>query len=236
MPKYYLLDENKNLVEVLNIENNLFRTRLEKLHSELNNSDHSIEFVTQAQFNQLEADDQLVANTYYFITDDTTLEGLEAQLNQIIERLDNVEGGIADLYNFIEDYGSRLYALENKKLYQHNILIRGATGYDWFAISFCLLTNGTYKNAFTTMQQILNAIYDTYGDAKKLPASGRFVGKEGQTTSNADYNVITIRNNRVGNVNEYFRIGYLLPNGAYGDYQLGHSDVTNVEDTIIELI
>lgn len=85
MPKYYLLDENKNLVEVVNIEDNLFRTRLEKIHSEVNDTDHNIEFVTQAQYNQLVASGQLVGNTYYFITDDTTAEDLEDAIQGIID-------------------------------------------------------------------------------------------------------------------------------------------------------
>lgn len=100
MPKYYLLDENKNLVEVVNIEDNLFRTRLEKLHSEVNNTDHNIEFVTQAQYNQLEHDGELVANTYYFITDDTTVEDLEEHINQndeavasAVARVEAIEDG-----------------------------------------------------------------------------------------------------------------------------------------------
>ena len=93
-PKVYLIDENKNLVEVVNIEDNLFRTRLEKLHSDLNNTDHSIEFVTQAQYNQLEAQGQLVANTYYFITDDTTAEDTNNKISEL-------ENDIADLRNLM---------------------------------------------------------------------------------------------------------------------------------------
>ena len=40
----------------------------------MNGTTHHIEFVTQAQYNQLEQEQQLVAGTYYFITDDETAE------------------------------------------------------------------------------------------------------------------------------------------------------------------
>lgn len=91
MPKYYLLDENKNLVEGYDkegflglLEQVIEQGSLEnipedsavasKLRSILNGTTHHIEFVTQAQYNQLVADEELVANTWYFITDDTSVE------------------------------------------------------------------------------------------------------------------------------------------------------------------
>ena len=95
MPKYYLLDDSKNKIEVENIEGNLYRTILAKIHSDLNNKDYAIEFVTQAQYNQLEADGELVANTYYFITDDATAEDIEKFLNQ----LNNSVNDLSDLVN-----------------------------------------------------------------------------------------------------------------------------------------
>ena len=97
MPKYYLLDENKNLVEgfdregflavleqaiedgsLANIDpNSAFATKIKSL---FNGTTHNIEFVTQAQYNQIVADGGLVPNAYYFITDDTTAEDLEAHI------------------------------------------------------------------------------------------------------------------------------------------------------------
>lgn len=101
MPKYYLLDENKNLVEGFDKEG--FLALLEqaiedgslenidensavasKIKSLLNGTTHNIEFVTEAQYNQLVIDEELVPNTYYFITDDTTLEDLLQLLSNII--------------------------------------------------------------------------------------------------------------------------------------------------------
>lgn len=116
MPKYYLLDENKNLVEGFDKEG--FLALLEqaiedgslenidensavasKLRSVLNGTTHNIEFVTEAQYNQLEAEGELVPNTYYFITDDTTYEGLETTINQVLEDIEALQesvGGIVD--------------------------------------------------------------------------------------------------------------------------------------------
>ena len=116
MPKYYLLDENKNLVEGFDKEGFLALLQqaidqgslenidpesavASKLRSLVNGSTHHIEFVTEAQYNQLEHDGQLIPNTYYFITDDTTLEGMEEAINNLTDRLTNVEeivNGIVD--------------------------------------------------------------------------------------------------------------------------------------------
>ena len=85
MPHYYLIDENKNLVEVENMDENLYTTIVEQLHSQLNGTTHHIEFVTQAQYNQLVADEELVANTMYFITDDTSYEDLEEAIEDIVD-------------------------------------------------------------------------------------------------------------------------------------------------------
>lgn len=113
MPKYYLLDENKNLVEGFDKEGFLALLQqaidqgslenidpesavASKLRSLVNGTTHHIEFVTEAQYNQLEHDGELVPNTYYFITDDTTFEGYEETLNDLVEQLDEImEGSVA---------------------------------------------------------------------------------------------------------------------------------------------
>ena len=112
---FYVLDENKNLVEAFDKEG--FLALLEqiiedgslenidedtavasKLRSLINGTTHHIEFVTQAQYNQLAQDEQLVAGTYYFITDDDTaeefadaIEALQTLTNNLQERLSAVE-------------------------------------------------------------------------------------------------------------------------------------------------
>lgn len=108
MPKYYLLDENKNLVEGYDkegflalLEEAIEQGSLEnidensavasKLRSVFNGTTHHIEFVTQAQYNELETEGELVPNTYYFITDDTTLEEFEETINQLSDKVDELE-------------------------------------------------------------------------------------------------------------------------------------------------
>lgn len=106
--KYYLLDENKNLVEGFDkegflalLEQAIERGSLEnidedsavasKIRSVLNGTTHHIEFVTQDQYNQLVASEELVANTYYFITDDTTAEDLENHITENDARMSALE-------------------------------------------------------------------------------------------------------------------------------------------------
>lgn len=122
MPKYYLLDENKNLVEGFDkegflalLEQAIEEGSLEnidensavasKIRSILNGTTHNIEFVTQAQYNQLVSDEELVPNTYYFITDDTTAEGLENALNNLGDRLTSDEERLTNAEQRLEELG-----------------------------------------------------------------------------------------------------------------------------------
>ena len=113
MPKYYLLDENKNLVEGYDKEG--FLALLEqaiedgdlenidadsafvsKFKSLLNGTTHHLEFVTQAQYNQLVEDEEVQPNTYYFITDDQSVEDLEEQIEEYEQHVSNLENGLQD--------------------------------------------------------------------------------------------------------------------------------------------
>lgn len=114
--KYYLLDEHKNLVEGFDkegflalleqaIENGSLENIDEdsavasKIRSVLNGTTHHIEFVTQAQYNQLVADEELVANTWYFIIDDTTIEDLEQILSELQRAIDTFERMFEELHD-----------------------------------------------------------------------------------------------------------------------------------------
>lgn len=128
-PKYYLVDENKNLIEGYDKESflALLRQAIEdgnlenidadsafvtKIKSQLNGTTHHMEFITQAQYNQLVADEELVPNTYYFITDDTTADDLEEEVSKILDgttvvpKADNANN--ADLTSFTNQEPIRL--------------------------------------------------------------------------------------------------------------------------------
>lgn len=52
---------------------------------------HKIVMCTQAKYNEMERDEALIANAYYFITDDTTADELEAHLVRNDERVSALE-------------------------------------------------------------------------------------------------------------------------------------------------
>lgn len=119
MPKYYLLDENKNLVEGFDkegflalLEQAIEQGSLEnidensavasKLRSVLNGTTHHIEFVTQAQYNQLVADEELVVNTWYFIIDDTSYDDLITSFNNYVAQFEALSDEVAELREVVE--------------------------------------------------------------------------------------------------------------------------------------
>ena len=114
---FYVLDENNNKVEafdkqgVLNVLNQAIKDGtlanivsdsafVSKLKCCVSGVANHVAFVSQAKYNELKAGGMLIANCYYFITDDTTAEDLEEQLNLANE-------SIASL-------GSRLTIVESK--------------------------------------------------------------------------------------------------------------------------
>lgn len=100
--KYYVIDENNNLHEALNKEgveallaeaiqegqlpsvdeDTAFVTMLKDPHT---GETHKVAFLTQAAYNQLKAEGQLIENCYYFITDDPTADDLEEALVNVTE-------------------------------------------------------------------------------------------------------------------------------------------------------
>ena len=107
---FYVLDENKNLVEALDKEGVLALLEqaiedgdlshieadsafVSKLKSLVNGTTHHVEFVTQSQYNTMEQSGTLVANTYYFITDDDTADDMEALLEELQTKVNNIISG-----------------------------------------------------------------------------------------------------------------------------------------------
>ena len=109
---FYVLDENKNLVLSFDAEGFLAILQqaiadqslanidpdsavASKLRSIINGTTHHIEFITAAQYSDLENRGLLVAGTYYFITDDTTEEDLEQYINGLAEDIEAVENAVS---------------------------------------------------------------------------------------------------------------------------------------------
>lgn len=97
---FYVLDDNKNLVEAYDKEDVLALLEqaiedgslehitensgfITKIKSAVDGQTHEISFVTQAKYNELKDAGSLVEGAYYFITDDTTAEDLETHMASI---------------------------------------------------------------------------------------------------------------------------------------------------------
>lgn len=104
--KYYVLDENKNLVEAYDKEGVLAvlaqaiedgsldnitsdSAFISKIKCCVNGVSNNIAFITQAKYNELEANGELRENTYYYITDDTTCEDINAALEALNEAINS---------------------------------------------------------------------------------------------------------------------------------------------------
>lgn len=111
---YYVLDDNKNLVQSFDREGFLAILQqaiadqslenidedsavASKLRSNINGTAHYIEFVTAAQYAELETQGALVLGTYYFITDDTTEEDLETAISGLITTTDGLTETVGNL-------------------------------------------------------------------------------------------------------------------------------------------
>ena len=101
---FYVLDENNNKVEAYDKEGVLAvlaqaiedgsldnitsdSAFISKIKCCVNGVSNNIAFITQAKYNELEANGELRENTYYYITDDTTCEDINAALEELNERI-----------------------------------------------------------------------------------------------------------------------------------------------------
>lgn len=123
--KYYVIDENKNMVEALDKEaveallaraiqegqlpsvdeDTAFVTMLKDPHT---GETHKVAFVTQSQYNQLKADDQLIVGAYYFITDDTTADDLETALANLTEIANTANDGVNSINNLLDTASTKV--------------------------------------------------------------------------------------------------------------------------------
>ncbi len=115
----FVLDENNNRHEALDKEgveallaeaiqsgqlpsvddDTAFVTKLKDPHTGLT---HRVAFLTQAKYNELKANQQLIAGAYYFITDDTTADDLEDHMDQIDENVDHAMDAVNEVIDIID--------------------------------------------------------------------------------------------------------------------------------------
>lgn len=113
---FYVLDENNNKVEAFDKEGVLSLLEqaiqegtlqniladsgfISKIKCCVSGITNKIAFVSQTTYNQLKADELLIPNAWYFITDDTTAEDINEQLEL--------------LNNWFSELSSRVVSLEN---------------------------------------------------------------------------------------------------------------------------
>lgn len=152
----WLFDDNKNKVEGLSKEEiyavlaqaiedgdlehiDTSSAFVSKLKSVLTGETHSIEFVTEAQYNTMKQAGTLDSNTYYYITDDSTLEDIEAALESLETDIENIQG------NLEEDSPSQFgdYTVSKKKLlWSGNVSISSIT-----PVEICSLSEALSPNA-----------------------------------------------------------------------------------------
>lgn len=130
---FYVLDENKNLVLSFDAEGFLAILQqaiadqslanidpdsavASKLRSIINGTAHHIEFITAAQYNDLEAHGELVEGTYYFITDDTTEQDLEEAVSGLVEGVGTLNTRTETLEGAVQNLNQSVGALGTSKL------------------------------------------------------------------------------------------------------------------------
>lgn len=111
---FYVLDENNNKVEAYDkqgvlavlaqaiadgsLENIVADSAfINKLKCCVGGDTFKVAFITQANYNELVANDLIQKNTYYYITDDTTAEDIDKQL-------ENLTNAVNDLKNNVKDF------------------------------------------------------------------------------------------------------------------------------------
>ena len=115
---YFVLDENNNKIEAYSKEEVLSVLAqaiadgslssitadagfISKLKSYVDGGTFKIAFITQAKYNELVASNQLVSNCFYYITDDSTCEDIEASIETINNTLKSLDTRITVLNNSV---------------------------------------------------------------------------------------------------------------------------------------
>lgn len=180
---FYVLDDNNNKVEGLDkqgvvallnkaIEDGTLAgiasdsAFVDKLKCCVSGNTFKVAFVTQAKYNELKAEEQLITNCYYFVTDDTTCEDIDEQLSKV-----NACAAA------IENQNIRLTALENKAAEIEEISfeqidpIAFNTGTKLLTLTSSI-PEGTVIELFCTLRRNTISTMYLYGKFKLLQESG----------------------------------------------------------------
>jgi hypothetical protein len=108
---FYVLDEHHNLIEAYDKEGVLAvlsqaikdgslsgitadSAFVSKVKCCVTGGTNKVAFVTQAKYNELLASGSLLANCMYYITDDTTADDIDAELNSLTGRIQRCESNV----------------------------------------------------------------------------------------------------------------------------------------------
>jgi hypothetical protein len=103
MAKLYVLDENNNKIEVTT---EVLSAVVQKVLCCVSGIPHSMAFVSQAKLNELITTNNTVNNGVYFITDDTTAEDIEKQLNEHKAALQDIDYKLNELPELIQEFNA----------------------------------------------------------------------------------------------------------------------------------
>ena len=128
---------------------------------------YKIGFCTQAEYNQLEAQGQLVADALYIITDDTTEQDLEAAIENLEGEINDLDNRTTTNENNIGDLQIRTATLEGKHLYKHNVYLSAVVNLTTpnlnnVNLSFYVDVITTSNSEIKTIQDLYNAIGSHY--------------------------------------------------------------------------
>lgn len=192
---YYVLDENNNLIEVTD---QVLTAVVEKVKCCVSGTEFNFAFITQAKYNELEAQGLInKATTYYFILDDTTLAEINAQLKTINTRLNDLaktpityidvslknDGTVSTTFDLsrlkynLANYAVRLmladgesYELLNDISYKQYVDIQSNEYNEDIEVT---ITEYTFKNE----NHIIKGWYDDNGKTSALTYAANYVNK-----------------------------------------------------------
>ena len=100
---------------------------------------HLFAFVTQAKYNELKENNQLVNNCYYFITDDTAADEINNRLEQIIESLNEITPMVDKMPKRVYEYTGTWFG--GAGVSQVDVSSRGEKQKGFYKVTFKLQGN-----------------------------------------------------------------------------------------------